>query len=636
MKVVRFSPLAKLAAFVGAGLFAMGAGRAALAETPFIQSAYLWTQGTDTDLSGSGDWGMYRQWLGVKRLGAESDPGGWDTWANATEGWNNNHWGDQQTRYGVKTLPEVLLSIASTPYSPHGYDTAWEGEQWRLEAENDPATMQHFVNLANNIVAWNYKSVIIRMDYEFDGGWIPYGNLNAIPGMPGNFNKAWRNIVTTVRDTVKAKNPNIKVKFLWNPTDANVQIETAKFYPGDAYVDYIGFDNYDYDYSGVYKSGVQPDAATQQLAWTKSILPRIQWFADFASAANPKNRNGYLAGRSVPLIVGEWGMWQISATGRPAGGDDPAYIQNMYDWMSSHNVYMECYFETPSDGVSTLWPGGYPKPGSGNHSWGAKGTAYPKAAAKYRELFSDDGGAAAAALAASRPPGAPTGLAAAPASRRVTLSWDSAPGATLYKVFRGTSAGPKSTVAVASTKSPSFTDSGLTNGVHYFYKVRAFNAKGAGGYSAPIGVTPNLPENYLANAGFETGSLNDWTVDVGGGGANDCFAQHCGAKDAHSGEWELTHWSGASYEITTRQRVAVPNGKHSVSAWIKSSGGQAACAMRVSGYHGADAAKIDIPASGGWRKIATTVNVTSGVLEVSFHDSAAANQWLNVDDVVVK
>ena len=70
-------------------------------------------------------------------------------------------------------------------------------------------------------------------------------------------------------NTVKAKNPTVKVKFLWNPTDANVQIESAKFYPGDAYVDYIGFDNYDFDYTGIYKTGVQPDAATQQAAWTK-------------------------------------------------------------------------------------------------------------------------------------------------------------------------------------------------------------------------------------------------------------------------------------------------------------------------------------------------------------------------------
>ena len=34
--------------------------KAAAADPPFIQSAYLWTQATDTDLGGSGDWGMYK------------------------------------------------------------------------------------------------------------------------------------------------------------------------------------------------------------------------------------------------------------------------------------------------------------------------------------------------------------------------------------------------------------------------------------------------------------------------------------------------------------------------------------------------------------------------------------------------
>ena len=34
--------------------------QSAAASPPFIQSAYLWTQATDTDLGGSGDWGMYK------------------------------------------------------------------------------------------------------------------------------------------------------------------------------------------------------------------------------------------------------------------------------------------------------------------------------------------------------------------------------------------------------------------------------------------------------------------------------------------------------------------------------------------------------------------------------------------------
>jgi len=366
--------------------------KSVLADTPFLQSAYLWTQATDTELGGNGDWSMYRAWLGLSRLGAESDPGGWGSWADTCEGWNNDKWGDQQTKYGARVLPEILLVIGSMPYDSTSGATweqklKWEDKQWQLEAKNDPTVMQHFVNLENHIVDWHYKNVIIRLDYEFDGGWDPYGNLNVMSDMPGNFIKSWQNIVITVCKTVKARDPKIKVKFLWNPTDSNVQVQSSKFYPGDAYVDYIGFYNYDSDYTGIYKSGVQPDEATQQKAWTNSILPRIKWFADFASAAGSSKRNGSIPGKSVPLIVGEWRLWQVAKDKRGAGGDNPLYIQHMFDWMMTHNVYMECYFETPADGVSTLWPGGYPKKGSGNHSWGTAGSPYPKAAAKYRQLF---------------------------------------------------------------------------------------------------------------------------------------------------------------------------------------------------------------------------------------------------------
>ena len=601
-------------------------------DTPFLKSAYLWTQATDTDLGGSGDWGMYKSWLGVSKLGAETDPGGWGSWGEATEGYYNNHWGDQQTRYGTDKLPEILLGIASLPYDPvqsHSWNEklAWAGKTWQLEADNDPATMQHFVALGNNIASWHFKSVIIRMDYEFDGGWDPYGNLNVMPNMPGNFIKAWQNVVTTVRNTVKAKDPSIRVKFLWNPTDANVQVESAKFYPGDAYVDYIGFDNYDFDYTGVYKTGVQPDAATQQAAWTKSIEPRMQWFADFASAANPYNRNGSVAGRSVPLIVGEWGLWQVDPKGRPAGGDDPVYIQNTYDWMKTHNVYMECYFETPSDGVSTLWPGGYPAPG-GNPSWGTSGTPYPKAAAKYLQLFGE-----------ARPPSVPTVPTKPSATAgigKVLVAWQMSGGtpSPSYSVYRGLSADAVSTKPLATgLKTTSYLDSGLSDGKAYFYTVKAVNSLGASAPTLPVSAVAGVPANYLLNGDFETGDTAMWaTKAVANPRAS--YVEKRDAGVAHSGSYQYTHWATSPYEVSLSQTTALPNGKHTVSAWVKSSGGQAVCQMEVT--TGGVKTVIPITAGNGWTLISTPVSVTGGSLTVAFYSKASENQWINLDDVVVK
>ena len=607
------------------------ANGAKTSPVPFEEAAYLWTQGTDSDLGGDGDWGQYKAWLGLPKLGAETDPGGWSTWADTTEGNYNYHWGEQQTRYGTGTLPDILLGIGTMPYDTTASDSwdqkmAWESRMWQNEANNDPETMAHFVNLGKNIVKWNYKSVIIRMDYEFDGGWDPYGNLNVMGGMPGNFIKAWQNIVTTVRKTVHDANPDIKVKFLWNPTDANVQVSSASFYPGDAYVDYIGFDNYDADYSGIYKAGVQPDEVTEQKAWTNSVGKRVQWFADFASAANPGSRNGYIAGRSVPLIAGEWGLWQVDPNGRPAGGDDPSYIQNMYNWMTTHNVYMESYFETPSDGRSTLYPGGYPKLG-GNPSWGTSGSPYPRSAALYRKLF----GQPVKPFA----PSVPAALSAVPGFKYAALSWgqSSADPMPTYTVYRGTAAGGSTPVASGLTTT-AFMDKGLNNGETYFYKVQAVNSAGASAFTPPAAVKPAIPDNFVQNGGFESGDLSPWQVSPDSTPGASYAENNDNRIHVHSGSRQYTHWANSPYEATLFQNIALPNGPRTVSAWVKCSGGQDVCQMVVT----ANGVKtvVPIPAAADWTQVSTPVNVTNGAVTVGFHSKAAAGQWINIDDVAVK
>jgi fibronectin type 3 domain-containing protein len=92
--------------------------------------------------------------------------------------------------------------------------------------------------------------------------------------------------------------------------------------------------------------------------------------------------------------------------------------------------------------------------------------------------------------AAAIPIAAPTGLTATPGNTQVALSWNAVSGTSGYRVRRGTvSGGPYTTVAaIAST---SWTSTGLTNGVAYFYVVAAFNSSGDGPNSAQASATPN-------------------------------------------------------------------------------------------------------------------------------------------------
>jgi len=72
---------------------------------------------------------------------------------------------------------------------------------------------------------------------------------------------------------------------------------------------------------------------------------------------------------------------------------------------------------------------------------------------------------------------------------QVSLSWAAATSATTYHVKRATvSGGPYTTVG--SPSSPSFNDTGLTNGTAYFYVVSAANASGESANSAQANATP--------------------------------------------------------------------------------------------------------------------------------------------------
>ena len=95
---------------------------------------------------------------------------------------------------------------------------------------------------------------------------------------------------------------------------------------------------------------------------------------------------------------------------------------------------------------------------------------------------------------ATPPPAAPSGLSATAGNGSVSLSWPASSGATSYKVYRGTSAGGEDlTTAVGNPSGTSFTDSGVTNGTTYYYKVSAVGAGGEGALSGEANATPQGP-----------------------------------------------------------------------------------------------------------------------------------------------
>jgi titin len=119
------------------------------------------------------------------------------------------------------------------------------------------------------------------------------------------------------------------------------------------------------------------------------------------------------------------------------------------------------------------------------------------------------------------PPGVPTGLAATPGDRQITLNWTAVPGATKYNVKQATaSAGPYTTLN--STTATTYVDASVTNGTPYWYEVSAlFPASGGtneGGNSTivsatPVGVPP-IPTGVSATSG-NAQALISWVPSAG-------------------------------------------------------------------------------------------------------------------------
>jgi hypothetical protein len=87
-------------------------------------------------------------------------------------------------------------------------------------------------------------------------------------------------------------------------------------------------------------------------------------------------------------------------------------------------------------------------------------------------------------------PAAPTGLTASAGKKRATLAWTAVSGPTGYRVKRSLTNGGPYTVVASNVTSTTFTNTGLSSGVTYYYVVSAVNAVGEGRDSAQVSVTP--------------------------------------------------------------------------------------------------------------------------------------------------
>jgi hypothetical protein len=147
--------------------------------------------------------------------------------------------------------------------------------------------------------------------------------------------------------------------------------------------------------------------------------------------------------------------------------------------------------------------------------------------------------------------------------------------------------------------------------------------------------------NSIGNFSFEDDQAavqapRQWLTQTGGSTyANASYTEAYGG--GRTGTYHGTHYRPEAYQIYTYQTImGLANGTYSLSAWVKSTGGQPVAQLRAQNY-GGNSLNTAIPASADtWVKVTIpNVTITNGQCEVGIYSQANAGQWVHFDDVTL-
>jgi hypothetical protein len=331
-------------------------------------AVYRWGAGNKNGGAAANE--AYARWIGQPAVWAEDfEPS--ERWDSIEGGsWQLGEWSQWKKGGAGRRL------ILSVPLLPGPWDLSGptQGDQAHtavsLEAGARGEYNARFKKLAENLVRYGLGDSVLRLGWEFNGGWYAWrAGKN-----PEAFAGYWRQIVKTMRAVPGTE----KLQFCWNPAMRYLQFPAEKAWPGDQWVDIVGLDVYDDSYDqGTYPYPKDASAAEiarrQRLVWEKGLVwgdHSLKFWCDFARKHNKL------------FAIPEWGVFERPDT--HGGLDDPYFIEQMHKYLynPANRVYFHCYFDVQAgDGGHQLSPG----------KSGTEKTKYPQAAKKFKELFGGAG-----------------------------------------------------------------------------------------------------------------------------------------------------------------------------------------------------------------------------------------------------
>lgn len=181
----------------------------------------------------------------------------------------------------------------------------------------------------------------------------------------------FQHIVTAVRSA-----NNSKPLIIWNANglyqygSPNTLNPPWLAYPGDQYVDVIGVDLYDQDWT-VYSADWQANLTQSQI----EAVWQSQWLTYRDGLYGLNDFLAFAIAHNKPLAVSEWGLKPVDSHG---GGDNTVYVQGMYEWLTNSTVYPHILYQAWYDEEDSTLSRAPLNPTN---------TDFPNSATLYKQLF---------------------------------------------------------------------------------------------------------------------------------------------------------------------------------------------------------------------------------------------------------
>jgi hypothetical protein len=350
--------------FALAGVVAGGEANYPAVEGPYM-AVYRWAAANP--VGGAPANAAYARWLNRPVVWAE-DFTPTQRWEGHIEGgdWQLGEWGQWKREKAGRRL------VYSVPLLPGPWDRSGaesgpgKGAAVSLARGAAGEYNEPFRTLAENMVRHGLGDSIVRLGWEFNGGWYTWRAGDD----PASYAAYWRQIVRTMRSAPGTE----RMMFCWNPAQGFQQFAAEKAWPGDDVVDLVGLDLYDDSWAkDTYPWPADATAdqieARRRKVWHEVLLHGdhgLIFWRDFAV------QHGKL------FCIPEWG---VNRREEGHGGLDNVYfIEQMHQFINdpANRVYFHCYFDVEApDGGHQLSPGIH----------GDQKTTFPNAAAKFKTLF---------------------------------------------------------------------------------------------------------------------------------------------------------------------------------------------------------------------------------------------------------